>query len=344
MNKLPFLYPVDYLCRHVLVAGRTGVGKTTLLILLTLSLMAQGVVVIYWDYLKSDYRHVRRLNPDLLVWDSDTFIFNPWQPPKHVDPRLWINLIASVFCKTNGLLDASRRLLVSVLTKLFHERGIFEGSANYPSTLEVTEAVLRENTKGFYRSSQAKDSLQNRLQASILANPRVHSYSHGFPVEEFVKKSAVVELKAMDEMDAAFRILAANYALFEQNIETHKRGSTLQVLSVIDEAHTIVPNRRNDAIPFSAAASLVSKARETGLGFAFSSQSTDLDSHIVKNTALKIAFAVGDGEEIERVQKAFSLNREQAAYLNRLETGEAIVRAPWNIDPFVIRVPRVPLE
>lgn len=344
MEKLPFAYPIDHFSRHVLVAGRTGVGKTNLLMLIILSMMAEGATVWVWDYLKTDYRHLRRLCPDLRVWNSETLIFNPWQPPAHVDPRLWINLTVSVFCKVNSLLDASRRLLVSVLTKLYRDLGVFDGSLNYPSSTMVSEAVWAENTKGQPRLNQAKDSVHNRMRASLLANPEVHAYSHGFPVEELAKHSAVFELKAMDEMDAAFRILAVNYALFQQRIETHDRGQGLKTLSVIDEAHSIVPDRRNDAIPFSPAAALVSQARETGLGFVFSSQSTDLDQHIVRNTALKIAFALGDGAEIERVQKAFSLSREQAAYINRLQTGEAIVRAPWNIDPFVIRVPRVPLE
>jgi hypothetical protein len=64
----PFLWPFDWLNQHVYIGGASGTGKTNLLYSIALQAMRVLPVIIF-DRDKQDYRHLLRLNPNLMVFD-----------------------------------------------------------------------------------------------------------------------------------------------------------------------------------------------------------------------------------------------------------------------------------
>lgn len=89
-------------------------------------------------------------------------------------------------------------------------------------------------------------------------------------------------------------------------------------------------------------ATVLSQARTTGLSLLSADQGAQLERALFVNSTTKLCFRLGDGHDIETMRKAMALTREQADYIPKLDTGEAIVRIPKE-DPFVIKTPKVKL-
>lgn len=127
------LYPFNLrsprLREHVLVAGRSGSGKTNLTFMLMLGMMKENIKIVALDW-KRGYRDVLALRPDLHIYtigrDVSPFRFNPLIPPPGCEPGTWIKLtvdvIASAYLGGEGVIS----LLVAGLDHLYREAGVFE--------------------------------------------------------------------------------------------------------------------------------------------------------------------------------------------------------------------------
>ena len=95
----PFLLKSDRLKEHILVAGRSGSGKTNLTFVLMKGIMARGIKVVALDW-KRGYRDLLSVQSDLRVYtigrDVSPFRFNPLIPPPGCEPNVWIKLIVDV--------------------------------------------------------------------------------------------------------------------------------------------------------------------------------------------------------------------------------------------------------
>ena len=59
-TRVPFGLDLDELTEHVLIVGRPGSGKTTVIYLMMIQLFKEGVPFWAFDF-KQDYRHLRSL-------------------------------------------------------------------------------------------------------------------------------------------------------------------------------------------------------------------------------------------------------------------------------------------
>ena len=84
-NLYPFYLRSARLKEHLLVAGRSGSGKTNLTFILISSLLSAGIKVLALDW-KRGYRDLISLHPNLRVYtigrDVSPFRFNPLIPPR----------------------------------------------------------------------------------------------------------------------------------------------------------------------------------------------------------------------------------------------------------------------
>ena len=95
----PFSLKSARLKEPLLIAGRSGSGKTNLTFVLMRGIMARGIKVVALDW-KRGYRDLIQLQPDLRVYtigrDVAPFRFNPLIPPPGCEPQVWIKLIVDV--------------------------------------------------------------------------------------------------------------------------------------------------------------------------------------------------------------------------------------------------------
>src|SRR4030042_1507354 len=95
----PFYLKSPRLKEHILVAGRSGSGKTNLTFVLMDGIMARGIKVVALDW-KRGYRDLMALYPKLRVYTIgrkvSPFRFNPLIPPAGCEPHLLVQLIVDV--------------------------------------------------------------------------------------------------------------------------------------------------------------------------------------------------------------------------------------------------------
>ena len=95
----PFYLKGVRLKEHILVAGRSGSGKTNLTFVLMDGIMSAGIKVLALDW-KRGYRDLMSYYPKLRVYtigrDVSPFRFNPLIPPPGCEPHVWIKLIVDV--------------------------------------------------------------------------------------------------------------------------------------------------------------------------------------------------------------------------------------------------------
>ena len=95
----PFYLKSPRLKEHILIAGRSGSGKTNLTFVLMEGIMARGIKVLALDW-KRGYRDLMELHPKLRVYtigrNIAPFRFNPLIPPPGCEPHIWIKLVVDV--------------------------------------------------------------------------------------------------------------------------------------------------------------------------------------------------------------------------------------------------------
>jgi hypothetical protein len=337
----PFLWRFDWLNQHAYIGGASGTGKTNALYGIALQVM-RYVPVIIFDREKQDYRHLLRLNPSLMVFDNNEFIFNPLEVPSGVKPAHHITAFVSIFSKSNALLDGSIAMCTKAVHELYEQYKIFDGGTEFPTLFDLYDKVKSYKIARYSRDAGYQDSILNRLDCYLIESPRAYGHSRGFPVRELVERSFVPEVKGLSERHSRCLLSWLLYSIFLYRIANAHRGNALRNLVIIDEGKWAAPPGFNQNTGFVPLASILAQSREAGLGILLADQTANLDESIFVQSRLKMCFRMGSGEDIERIRKTFALSKEQAAHIPKLDTGQAIVRIP-RVDPFLVKVPRVRL-
>jgi hypothetical protein len=328
-----FVYPVDALAQNALIVGAPGTGKTSVERAIAAQVMRHGRSVWAIDREKRDFRGLIAGNPDFIVFDETSFVFNPLQSHAPIRRQHQAEAFISIFCKENAVLDLGESLLRTVVFSLLQEK------AN-PTFFDVRNAVA--NLPGHHSSAvgRSRDSLTAKMDAYLIANEQLYGASEGFPIAELAERSFVLEVKGLSESHARFLTNMLLYTLYLWRLARNERGNVLRTLVIIDEAKWLAPPGYNHHTGFSPIAHLLSQGRETGIGLLIADQTAHLDAAVFANTRLKLCFRLGDGVDIERVRKSMGLSEEQAAFISRLGTGEAAARIP-QVKPFLIRIPKI---
>ena len=138
-NLYPFSLKSRRLKEHILIAGRSGSGKTNLTFILVEGIMLRGIKVLALDW-KRGYRDLMSRYPKLRVFtigrDVSPFRFNPLIPPEGCEPHLWIKLVVDVIANAYLGGEGVISLLVAGLDHLYRERGVFDEQHSYWPTIQ----------------------------------------------------------------------------------------------------------------------------------------------------------------------------------------------------------------
>ena len=125
----PFYLKSIRVKEHILIAGRSGSGKTNLTFILMQGIMSREIKVLALDW-KRGYRDLMALYPKLRVYTIgrkvSPFRFNPLIPPAGCEPHLWIKLIVDVIASAYLGGEGVISLLVAGLDHLYTEFGVFD--------------------------------------------------------------------------------------------------------------------------------------------------------------------------------------------------------------------------
>ncbi len=344
----PFLLQSDRLKEHILVAGRSGSGKTNLTFVLMQGIMARGIKVLALDW-KRGYRDLLKLQPDLRIYtigrDVSAFRFNPLIPPPGCEPHVWIKLIVDVIAQAYLGGEGVISLLVAGMDKLYRDFGIFDQTQTRWPTIQELLAWLRTvKLKG--RAAMWQASAERILLAltygefGAVVNTQDNSH-----VQELLNHNVVLEMDGLSSnSDRKMFSEALTLYLYRYRLAQGPRDR-LTNLIVLEEAHNLLLKKTTEARE-SVLETSIRMIRQYGMGYVFVDQSASLLSKVAfANSYATLALSQKLKSDIMAIAGAMNLTDEQKESLSTLPIGSAVVRlADEHPEPFLVKVPRFPIR
>ncbi len=336
------VYPNEF-CTPTMNMGQPGSGKSVLnksLVDQFASMPSAGNIIIP-DH-KREYRDISRCE-NLHVITEDKVNVNFLQVPDWCHPMDHLISFAKNFVRMNYLVGTSENALIDIIEYLYRERGVFDGSRNYPTIMDLYRYILsRLKTIKSFRLTDVYEWLKNRLKPYTLMDNFACQF--GIPFEYFINKNIVLELDQKFS-DMQFSMINAHLAkqIYDYNKKKRLIGSKLRTLFLVDEARILFDaNRDTSVFGENPLNEIVSKSREFGLGFLVCSQETSSFNQVIRSLArLKIAFPLSDGKDLDFIKESFGLSKEQMQFISTLpRQAVAVVSYSGFERPFLIKVPQ----
>ncbi len=347
-DMYPFLLKSGRLKEHILVAGRSGSGKTNLTFVLMQGIMARGIKVVALDW-KRGYRDLLPLRSDLRVYtvgrSISPFRFNPLIPPRGCEPGTWIKLIVDVIASAYLGGEGVISLLVSGINHLYSKLDVFDGAAtSWPTIIDLLAWLRTVKLKG--RAAMWQASAERILLAMTYgefgAVVNTHSNAH---VEQLLDHNVVLEMDGLSSAsDRAMFSEALTLYLYRHRLA---QGPCAQLtnLIVLEEAHHILARRSMDTKE-SVLETSIRMIRQYGIGYVFVDQSASLLSNVAfANSYATLALSQKLRADVQTMAGAMNLTEEQRDALSTLPIGAAVVRlADEHPEAFLVKLPRCPIK
>lgn len=335
------LYPFGLrereLPQHVIVAGRSGSGKSNAMLVLAKQFIAKRKSFLLFSF-KREYRDLLSADPALLLFtggrDTAPFTFNPLILPKGTDRETWINLLAEAICSVYFLGEGS----VSILRK-----GLMEVYARHPHPKIVhLKQWLDRMEKGQRRESDWLASTRRAIDAMCFG-PLGQVLNSDTPLdfEKLLDKQVILELDNFNDDDRTFIVQSVMRWVYRYALENFPRNDCRYLL-MVDEAHHVFLKRAADLQGKETYSDAILRmVRECSVGFVLADQHPSLISlPALGNTFTTIGMNLKTRADVLAIGNAMLLADEQKDYLGRLPVGTAIVKLQdRHTEPFVVRIP-----
>lgn len=340
----PFSLRSRRLKEHVLVAGRSGSGKTNLTFVLMQSIMKRSIKVLALDW-KRGYRDLVGGQPDLRVYtigrNVAPFRFNPLIPPPGCEVPVWIknivDVIANAYLGGEGVIS----LLVAGLDHLYRQT---DTTRRWP-TIQDLLAWLR-NTKLKGRAAMWQASAERILLAMMYGEfAAVLDTQDNRHVLELLDHNVVLEMDGLSSSsDRVMFSESLMLYLYRARLAEGPREELTNVI-VLEEAHNLLLARQPGSKETVLEAN-IRQVRQYGVGYVFVDQSASMLSRVAfANSWATIALSQKLRADVQGMAGAMNLSDEQKESLSTLPIGTAVVRlADEYPEPFLIRVPRFPIR
>jgi energy-coupling factor transporter ATP-binding protein EcfA2 len=344
----PFSLRSSRLREHLLVAGRSGSGKTNLTFMLMAAIMDQGIKVLALDW-KRGYRDLLALRPGLRVHtigrEVAPFRFNPLIPPEGCEPHVWIKSIVDVIANSYLGGEGVISLLVAGLDHLYEQAGVFDHfPKRWPTVQDLLAWLKTVKLRG--RAAMWQASAERILLAMTYGEfASVVDTQSNAHVAELLDHNVILEMDGLSSssdrtmFSEALTLYVYRYRLAQGPQER------LTNLIVIEEAHNLLlakqPGSKESILENS-----IRMIRQYGLGYVFVDQSASLLSKVAfANSYATIAMSQKLRADVQAIAGAMNLTDEQREALSTLPVGTAIVRlADEHPEPFMVKIARCPIR
>lgn len=341
--------------RHMLVVGTPGSGKTSTIFHVLHHLWKQRISWLVLEPAKTEYRALRALLPDLLVFtlgDERTvpFRFNPFEVPHNTPVERHISRLNTCFAGAFNLFDPMPMLLDKAIRLLYTKKGWstydLGGEARNPPApilselVPVASQVLDDAGYIGEIGSNIRASLLNRLESLQRGSiGRMLDTSTGVPLDELLRQPVVLEMDALSADEKSLMMMFVFTHIYEYAKANRSSNSGLQHALVIEEAHNVIgsaePGREDRANPRKHAvelfATMLAEMRSLGQGIVIVDQlPSALAPQAMKNTNVKIVHQLTAGDDREAVGLTMGLRADDPKNLEPVSftPGEAFLFAP----------------
>ncbi|RKY10141.1 MAG: hypothetical protein DRP56_01590, partial [Planctomycetota bacterium] len=339
----PFSLKSSRLKEHLLVAGRSGSGKTNLTFVLMSEVIKRGIKVLALDW-KRGYRNMQQLFPNLKIYtigrDVSPFRFNPLIPPPGCEPNVWIKMIVDVISRAYLGGEGVISLLVSGLDHLYRDAGVYDKmQTHWPTVNELLIWLRTTKLKG--RAAMWKTSAERILLAMMYGEfgAVINARDNGHVVS-LLDENVVLEMDGLSSSsDRVMFSEALTLYLYRFRLAQGPQ-SKLTNMIILEEAHNLLLKKSADSKE-SVLESSIRQIREYGLGYLFVDQSASLLSQVAfANSYATLALSQKLRSDVQTISGAMNLTDDQKQALNTLPIGSAVIRlADEHTEPFLVKIP-----
>ena len=363
---------LNALCKHALIAGVPGSGKTQLAQYLFWQLWNEHRIpcLAIEPSGKSEFRKLLAapgMN-DLRIYTVGNenvapLRFNPLAVPPGVNAQTHIEGVATVIKSAFSLEPPLPHVLTQALYRVYMERGwdLVTGanpkdssSEKHPILADLIRAIHRIIAESAY-SAEIKDNifgaLAVRLQQLTLGSKEpMFGSRDGLSMAELAAAPTVLELASIGDDDEKAFLMASilmSYSLYLQ--AQGLSNGALKHVTLIDEAHRLLraaPETAgtSDANPRARAVesfcNMLAEIRAYGESLMILDQvPSKLAPDVIKNTGLKVILRLVAKDDRELVAGSMLLDEQQTKYLATLSPGEAVVYAEGMDQAALVRIP-----
>jgi len=344
----PFSLKSVRLKEHILIAGRSGSGKTNLTFVLLEEIIHRGIKVVALDW-KRGYRDLMSRHKALRVYTIgrkfSPFRFNPLIPPAGCEPHLWIKLIVDVIASAYLGGEGVISLLVAGLDHLYSQFGVFDRTQRgWPTITDLLAWLRTAKLKGRAAMWQASAEriLLGMTYGEFGAVLNTQDNSH---VAELLDHNVVLEMDGLSSSsDRVMFSEALTLYLYRYRLAQGPQDQLTNVI-VLEEAHNLLLKKSNESKE-SVLETSIRMVRQYGLGYVFVDQSASLLSKVAfANSYATIALSQKLRSDVQTIASAMNLTDEQKQALNTLPVGTAVVRlADEHPEPFLVKIPLYPIR
>lgn len=344
----PFSLKADRLKEHILIAGRSGSGKTNLAFIVMQELMDYGIKVLALDW-KRGYRNLAKLQKDLRVYtvgrNVAPFRFNPLIPPEGCEPNLWIKLIVDIIADAYLGGEGVISLLMSGLEHLYNKAGVYDGQVKQWPVIQDLLAWLRDvRLKG--RAAMWQASAERILQAMLYGEfGKVLNTQDNSHIAEILNHNVVLEMDGLaGSSDRTMFSGALTLYLYRYRLARGYHDKLTNMI-LLEEAHNLL-HKKSSETKESILETSIRMIREYGIGYVFIDQMPSLLSTVAfANSYATIALNQKLRADVQTISGAMNLTEEQKDSLNTLPIGTAVVRLADQFPfPFLVKIPLCPVK
>ncbi len=191
-----YRFPVSALPGNAGIFGGSGTGKSMLAGLVCEGWLEDGPNFIILDVAGEYGSFIHRLGADRLsVIRARQFpvglFVNP--PGSHLSEMAYLSAIVGVLREALYLRDGSCNFLLKTVGEMYEERGVLDGTRDYPTLTEVFQKLLTCKYSVQTRTAGFVESLVNRLSGVILSF-RGMSAKRSLSPEEVTRKHLIVRM------------------------------------------------------------------------------------------------------------------------------------------------------
>ena len=368
-NGYNVLFPLGKLSRHAFFTGMPGSGKTNTMLHLATSLHSAGIPFLALEPAKKEYRNLLML-PEMSgiylfsphIQSSFPLQVNPLEFPVGVRLSEHINALLEVFRGSFLLEGPTFKFLSSAILAAYENNGwtledINDGTDDhaFPTLKDVYANVETEVECSSY-DAEIKGNVRSFLQVRLGglmdrdAGELFDATISTIRPDEWLTKTAIVELEVLDEQSKNFFILLLCQYISE-TIRANPKGSPempVRHALFIEEAHNIIASDSQQGSSETVDPKVASTAyivkmlaemRALREAIIISDQlPTTLATEVTKNTGLKLVHRLASKDDRELIGSSISATSAQVEEMGDLDTGNAFIHYEGVKKPFTVKV------
>lgn len=341
-------HPMLHTDAGILITGRSGSGKSFVISFLCDQLLADpnNQMKIFIFDSKDEYKnllanHIR--SGRLSVLHYKQYRRNLLEVLEGEEPLEAINRIIDLLWSNSIYLrHGTTNLIADLIKDMYTERGIFEGSKDYPTLLDLNERLSRLHFRVTSRYSGYQESGISRVKNLLNQLSDTFNCVRGHNIEQLLDNNIILRVRGLS--DVLYKILVEDLLRCILQIRSSNPVDGAKNLIVIDEAHLLLSG--SSSIQEKGEDFLLRFARlcrASGCDLLLSDQTPSLmQSAVMANMSTRITMQIVNGPCVRRIAESMSLSQEQAEALPRLKPRQAVMHYTGYPDSaFLIQVPEL---